>query len=297
MDKARTHRLERLTKAVETRLDHAPSALETLLSELKLGELHPELWEQLHAAAARDGMESELAHAYNQITLPRRLKQLPPANQAAILMQAANFLQGVLGDAEGAEEILERVLEAVPDHDEAFERLERRFTAAKDRPRLAELYAAAVGARKNPSVALVRHTMNTIGPLPAKTPLSAKGCRHLLSLLPDNLVILDVLDAHCRKTERFELACELFESAIADYELPDATVAEQRRRLAVLYTTQSDTPEKAVGHIEALLHDDPADSKARTAAEKLLSNREVGSRVAAALQDARRHSRRAPPLN
>ena len=80
---------------LDKQLSQPPAALEALMSELRIGEAQPQLWEGLHAAAARDGKEQELAAAYRKFATDRRLKQLSPAVQAEVLMHAADFFQGV----------------------------------------------------------------------------------------------------------------------------------------------------------------------------------------------------------
>jgi tetratricopeptide (TPR) repeat protein len=290
-EKARALRLERLNTMIATRLEQPPQALETLISELRAGEAHTKLWEGLHAAAARDGKERELAAGYGQTTTPRRLQPLQPWAQAEILMHAADFAQGVLGDIAGSEKYLEQVLEVVPGHPEAYGRLERRYEGAGDKRRLVELYGLVAAAPPKTADDLARKAVNTLVPLPAKTPISDLACKQLVLLVPTNPSMLDALEGHCRKTQRFGLACELFEAAIAQGGLPDATNSDQRRRLIELYIGDAAMPANAIAHVEALLDRDPADAAARSAAERLLGTREVAPRAAAALQKARRQAR------
>jgi hypothetical protein len=290
-EKARSLRLQRLNGMLDNRLEHAASALETLVSELKLDAPQSELWEALHAASVRDGVEAELAAAYGKITTGHRLQQLTPDAQAQLLMHAGDFLQGVVGDAAAAEAQLERVLEIVPGHAEAFLRLCRRFEGARDGRKLVELYAAVASAPPKPAEELVPAVVKLVATLPATTPISDQACRRLLALVPAGLSILYELEAHCRKTERADLACELFEQTLLDHPLPKKSVTELRRRLVAIYIEESSTPEKALPHVEALFADDIGDQHARAAAEKLLSNRDVASRAAALLQRVRRSSR------
>src|SRR5215510_5059024 len=98
-DKARALRLQRLNSMLEQRLDNCAAALEFLISEILAKAPQPELWEKLHGAADRDQMEIELAAAYANVTSARRMHQLEPWAQAAVLMHAADFHQGVVGDA------------------------------------------------------------------------------------------------------------------------------------------------------------------------------------------------------
>jgi golgin subfamily B member 1 len=290
-EKARAQRLERLKSALETRLDNPAATLEALMSELVAGEPHTKLWEDLHAAAVRDGKEQDLALAYQKVAVGRRLQQLEPWAQADILMHAADYSQGVLGDAGAAEGFLERALQVVPQNPDAFNRLERRFTAAGDERRMVELYSLVAAALSTPTNDLATKALNKIVPLPASAPLSEDACKRLAALAPTHPSMLEALEAHCRKTKRLSLACALIEQALADPNLPKPVGVAQRRRLIDLYVRDAVAPASAIGHVEELLSRDASDAKAREAAERLLGIRDVAPRAAAALQKARRLSR------
>lgn len=290
-DKARAQRLQRLQLSLDQHLEHPEATLETLMLELQIGELRPESWEGLHAAAARDGKEPELASAYGKVTLDRRLKQLTPLERTSVLLHAADFYQGVLGDGGGAEGFLRRILESVPDHADAFARLERRFSAAKDNVRLVELYALVAAQPPRTPGELATAALDIISTLPTQSALSEQACRKLLVLLPESQTLLEVLERHCRNTGRFELACELLEAALEANPVSKVKMIEWRHRVVDLYMGDAKTPAKAISHVEQLLDQDPSDGPARAAAEHLLSDRQVASRAAAALQAARRQLR------
>ena len=293
-EKSRALRLERLRSTLAKHLGQPQAAVETLVSELQADEPRPELWETLHAAADRDGKELELADAYRKVATERRLKQLSPAAQAQLLMHAADFHQGVIGDADGAEALLQRVLEVVPDHAEAFSRLEPRFQAAGDKVRLVELYATVAAKPPKAADELARRVLTMLAQMSPKTPVSDAACKRLLAFVPVSAGVLRAVEDHCRKTNRLALACALLEQAIAGPGLSEATVVEQRRRLIELYIVEANTPEGAIAHVEALLRRDATDPLARGAAERLLSNRAVASRAAAALGKARRQNEMPP---
>jgi hypothetical protein len=288
--KARTLRLDRLRSMLENHISHVPAAVEALMSELRMGETQPHLWEALHLAAARDGKQAELADIYRKLRTDRRIKQLPLPVQADVFMHAADFLQGVIGDGDGATAFLLSVLDVAPDRREAFTRLERRFEGTGDRVRLIELYAKVAGSPPRPAHELARWVLNEVALLSARTPISDEACKQLLLFVPSSSAVLSVLEEHCRKTGRTALACTLLEQAIEGHGLTEARVVDQRRRLIELYLGDAAAPEKAISHVEALLGRDPADAKARAAAERLLTRRDVASRAAAALQQARRQS-------
>ena len=289
--KARGIRLERLRSMLEKDLANPRAALETLMSELRIGDEQPKFWEELHSAAVRNGKEAELADAYRKMAADRRLKTLSPSAHANLLMHAADFFQGVVGDGDAAERFLWKVLEVAPDQVEAFHRLERRFEAANAELRLVELYAIVSRTPPRPPAEMAHRALQIVALLSAKTPLTEKALRGLLGLVPSNAAILSAIEAHCQKTNRIALACSLLEEAIVGHGLSDVKVVEQHRRLIDFYMGEANAPASAISHVEELLRRDATDTQARAAAERLIPIRAVASRAAAALQRARRESR------
>jgi tetratricopeptide (TPR) repeat protein len=290
-EKARAQRLQRLRANLEVRLDHPEQAVEIMMSELQAGETLSESWERLHAAAARDGKEAELAQVYGKITVERRLKQLPAAERTSLLLHAADFFQGIVGDGAAAEGYLLRVLEAEPDHADAFARLDRRYSAAKDTLHLIELYALVSVRAPKPKAVLATGVLHMVSQLPKHSAISDEACRKLLVLLPESPTLLGLLEVHCTNTGRSPLACALLEQALTDYPATKTETVERQRHLVKLYLGEANAPAKAITHVEDLLVRDPSDSQARAAAERLLREPQVASRAAAALQVARRDAR------
>lgn len=295
-DKARALRLERLAKMLSERLTQAPAALEILLDELGRGELRPQDWDALHGAAARDGQEIELGTAYQKVLTRHRMAAFTPEIQARVLLQAATFFQGILGDTELAEQFLERVLEVHPSHAEAFDRLERRRRTANDRRGLVRLYSLVASAPPIPvSQIATRVTNELLVPLPAATPLSDETCRRLLLLVPLNLRLLDLLDEHCKSSGRSPLGCELRERVLANPELPEAAFVPQRRRLLERYLEGGNPPPQALDYAEQLLARSPNEAVALQAVDKLLRVPAVATRAAALLRDRRLSGRSSNP--
>jgi tetratricopeptide (TPR) repeat protein len=297
-EKRRAERVQRLRTILEQRLDNPIAVLDALLSEAAEGDTRPDLWEQLHAAAARDGGEAALGDAYTKCVNGPRMPRLAPGAQAEVLMHAADFCQGVRGNHKAAEAFLERVLALVPGHPDAFARLERRLEKALDARRLVELYASIASAPPRAISVLATQVYNRVLQLGPKDALPDAACKALVALVPTNPRLLDALEAHCRATRRPALACALIEQALAEDEPSDALTLQRTHRLLELYLAEAGIPTEAIVHVERLLERDPTDAHALKAGEKLLSKREVASRAAAALQaarNARKSVRPAPP--
>lgn len=288
-DKARMLRVERLRSTLDTRLENAFAAVDALMAEAAEGDPQTELWEKLHAAALRDAVEEGVADAYLKAIDGPRMRRLPPAAQTDVVMHAADFFQGIRGDQATTERLLARALEISPDRVEAFTRLEPKRDKAGEEPRLLELYAIVAATPPRDPKVLATQALNRAVLLTPKDPLPDDACRKLVALVSANARLLDALEAHCRSTKRAALACELIERAIAeDASASDALTAQRRTRLVELYFGEAAAPARAIEHVEQLLERDPNDAAAFKAGERLLSNAEVASRAAAALQKARR---------
>lgn len=288
-DKARMLRVERLKMTLDKRIENPFAAIDALMAEAAEGDPQTELWEKLHAAALRDGLEEGVADAYLKAIDGPRMRRLPAEAQADVVMHAADFFQGIRGDLVTAERLLARALEIAPDRVDAFTRLEPKREKPGDERRLLELYATVAATPPRDPKVLATQALNRVVMLSAKDPLPDDACRKLVALVATNARLLDALEAHCRTTKRPALACELIERGIAeDAAAPDALTAQRRGRLVELYFGEAEAPAKAIEHVEKLLERDPNDAAAFKAGERLLSNVEVASRAAAALQKARR---------
>jgi hypothetical protein len=283
-DKARAERIARLKKRISEPLVDPMPVVDALIAELGLGATHDDLWEMLHANAARSGSPATLAEAYRKCAASPRMKRLSEPAQAAFAMRAADFLLGVMGDEAAGEVYLERVLDLVPGHAEAFGRLTRRLEKALDSRRLLEVYAKVVSSPPTPPDVLATQVLYKLVLLTQSAPLSDDACKRLLVLVPTNAKVLDALDKHCTITNRPALAASLYETALLE---PDASDVQRRERLLELYMGPVGTPEAAIAHVEDLLTRDPAHAKALHAAQKLLATN-MATRAAAALSAARR---------
>jgi hypothetical protein len=287
-DKTRAQRVARIVATLDGgNWDPLPT-VDALLAELGEGASHPELWEKLHASAGRDGKEVALADAYKRCTTGPRMKKLTPQTTVEVFMRAADYFQGMLGDGATAETFLDRVVTIMPTHTDAFVRLERRLEKALDSNRLLELYGKVAATPPRPVAVLATQSLNRALQLTPKTPLSDDACKQLMALVPTNARILDVLEAHCCATKRHALACVLIETCLRDPSTSDAVALQRRKRLLQLYLGEAANPTEAIVHVEEILKSVPTDQPAFEAGEKLLSNRAVASRAAAALATARR---------
>src|SRR5258705_8902436 len=142
-------RPDAIAAALKVKLHEERHLLDSLAASLARGQPLTELWAELHQAAARDERVPDLAFAYERLTQDPKLKFLPSAVQAEILMHAATFFADVFADLDGASGYLEQVLAVNPSHPEAFAKMESILALTGNGLKLADIYAAAAGHRQD----------------------------------------------------------------------------------------------------------------------------------------------------
>jgi hypothetical protein len=287
-EKSRDLRVARLKVSLAQKVANPMAVIDQLMAEVSDGDPQHDLWEQFHAAALRDHCEAAVADAYKRAIVGVRMKRLSPESQAGVLMNGANFYQGILGDMNGASEMLAKVVAVSPANDDAFSRLEKKLERDNDDRKLVELYATVVGHSSRKPEVLAQQALLRLVRLTPATPIADDACRTLVGLVSANPKILDVVEQHCRATKRPMLGGEVVEKALAEDHVASDAVTKQRRQRAVDLFIEANAGTRAMDHIEKLLEWDFNDPVALRGCERLMSNRDVSSRAAAALQKARR---------
>lgn len=280
-------KLWELAEALEERLDDPSSVLEILVNSAAKGEQAVETWERLHAAAKRFDKLGDLALAYEHLTLDKRIKLLPPEQQAFIFLRATEFFSE-LGDSEGAASYAERAVTAMPAHAEAFAKLEALLTASGQLARLAQHYLDASQRESNPELALslLRRAMSIAVSIDSAELVIEVGPR-LLKLAPGDTATREEVMRRMIGAGRHKDVVDLLEQAIAREPAPTAEEDKLHRELLVdLCFSVLKNPERALTHIEGLLGIEPEHAMALSAAESLLENKQLMLRAAAVLSDA-----------
>lgn len=278
-------RIEQLTAYLEDQLAHEQQVLDLLVVAQARGQQNAELWDKLHAAALRDDRLVELASAYEKLAQDRRVKIMPPQHQAQVFLNASRFFMRALGDVDAAESSLERVLGLVPGHPEAFELLKRILDDKGDREKLATLYLTSVGPRTEKDVALA-NLRAALGLLPENDAERAvKIAQQILRLDPGDEGALGALDTRLSAAGKFpELARALEQALASDPPMPDEKRLPVHARLVELYDGHLPEVERAMPHVEVLLAADTTNEIARRVATRLVTNRSMAARAAAALE-------------
>jgi tetratricopeptide (TPR) repeat protein len=280
----------RAASMIDAQLKDPRQALDVLVREAAKGKQHPELWAGLHDAAVRDDLIVEVSAAYTDLFASRQFGQLPAQARAHVYLQAASYFEFTLIDPQGALSYLERAFELAPDAQPAFEALERAFTAAKDEPRLAELYAAAARHRpqRHEQLQLARKANTLVEKLPSSQHERAiRITEHLVAVEPDNAFLRKRLETRYLQARRFTDLCALLEGALAGAKLSEEERVTLHERLVVLYVGDARSPEQALPHVEELMRRDPTSESARKGAEQLLKHPNVADRAAALLRQRR----------
>jgi tetratricopeptide (TPR) repeat protein len=278
-------------------IENPESVVDALLASLARGRLTPGVWEDLHEAARRDGCVEGVASAFASVSSGPRMKMLQPSVAAEFHFQAARFLEDVCGDDLGAAMHLERSLEIVPGHLEAFAKMEALLELRQKPDKLAELYARAAPHRPRGQQALMLRRAADCLARAAEASGDGAPTRDRAIAMWEEIVRLEPgddearsrLEALCIEAGRFRDAVRLNEQSLARDPPPDAYVRGLiLERIVALYADSMGHPERAIAHVEQLLSMDPKHPGARRVAESLLSIKGLAARAAAALALASR---------
>ena len=283
-------RLENLGAYLDDKLEHETQVLDLLIVAQARGQTNQELWDKLHSAALRDDRLSELAFAYEKLNQDRRVRIMPPANQAQIFLNAARFFVRALGDLDGAQAAFERVLSLVPGHPEAFEQLRRILEDKGEREKLIGLHLASVGPKTEKDTALEHLRAALALAVELDPDRASKIGQQILKLDPSDFEAIEAICASLESAGKFpELARALEHAVAADPPPTDDKRIAIRVRLLELYDDKVPEVERAAPHIEEVLAADKDNAVARRVAARLLQNKSVAARVAGALEDASEH--------
>jgi tetratricopeptide (TPR) repeat protein len=278
-------RLENLGAYLDDKLEHETQVLDLLIVAQARGQTNQELWDKLHSAALRDDRLSELAFAYEKLNQDRRVRIMPPANQAQIFLNAARFFVRALGDLDGAQAAFERVLSLVPGHPEAFEQLRRILEDKGERDKLIGLHLASVGPKTEKDTALEHLRAALALAVELDPDRASKIGQQILKLDPSDFEAIEAICASLESAGKFpELARALEQAVAADPPPTDDKRLAIRVRLLELYDDKVPEVERAAPHIEEVLAADKDNAVARRVAARLLQNKSVAARAAGALE-------------
>jgi len=276
------------TLTFEAKLENEEAILDAMLTLHAKGQLPPDAWDKLHAAAQRDDRMSELAFAYESVSQGKRLKTLPGAAVAEFLFQAARFFGDVFADEFGAITYLERAHAAMPAHAGVFEKLDALLTKTKNEKRLAEIWAGAAAIRpRAEQMEALRRAAEHFERAGGHDEKTIELYQQMLRLDPSDEAARNQLEAKYVKANRLRDVARLLDQALAVDPPPTGRAARKiHARLLDLYANQLHEPERSIAHVEALLEDDPSHDEARKVAQKLIVIKGIAARAAAALAKA-----------
>jgi len=261
--------------------------LDAVISALGRDQLPSDTWVKLHAAAARDQRTAELAFAYEGASQGKLLRTLVPQAMSEFLFHAAEYFAEVMGDEAGSASYLERALDVFPGHEAAFLRLSDHLESKGQIRPLAQLtFSIAAHRARADQVELLRRA----AALFEKAGLEERAIeayQQILRIVPHDGETRELLEGHFLQANRHRDIARLLEQAIsAEPKLDSTEELKLRVRLLDLYVHQLKEPERTVPHVEAILAIDPSNDAAARTAQKLLPNKSLAARAAAALADA-----------
>jgi thioredoxin-like negative regulator of GroEL len=280
--------------AFEAKLQDEDQLLDAMLTAMVRGSLPADAWDNLHAAARRDGRLHDLAFAFESTSQGKRLKVMQPAVAAEFLFQAARFASDVFDDDAGAMVYLERALGLAPTHGPSFERIERVLKKLGLSHKLADVYATTAQHRPRAEQATwlrraVHLLMDAVDAEGSTNPGNkderlVELLQQILRLQPGDEDSRSRLESLYVKGNRLRDIIRLNEQALAAEPGPEVALRTALlARIVELYDGKLQEPEKSLPHVEQLLAVDPANERGRRVANTLLAVRGLAGRAAAAL--------------
>jgi len=271
----------------DNKLENEEEVLETILSALSRGQLHPDTWTQFHLAAVRDDRLAEVAFAYENATQSKRIKTLPPNVGAEFFFRASTFFSDAFGDELGAVSYLERALAASPTHEESFQKIEQLLTKSQSWRKLADVFAGNAPHHARAEHADLLRRAAELYEKDGSDDKIGEIYQQILRLEPHDDKTRDLLEARYLRANRHRDVTRLLEQALTTEPAPsDAYAIKARARLVEMYAVQLHEPERSMPHIEAILAHDPSHEEARRVAAKLIEVKGLAARAAAALAGA-----------
>jgi hypothetical protein len=278
----------------EAEIEDAEGLIDAILASLARGRLLTDAWDQLHAAARRDGRIEEVAAAFATVSCGARMKAAQPSVAAEFLFQGARFFDEVLDDDLGAAMYLERSLALAPARLDAFAKMEAILEGKRSFGKLAHLYAAAAPHRTRGQQALMLRRaaewLAALGEESGQPPVDDRVIelwQQIARLEPGDEEARSRLESLYVKAGRFRDAVRLNEQSLSREPAPDDYHKQVLlERIVELYADALDEPERAIAHVEQLLSFDPTHEGARKVGERLLSVTGLTGRASAALATA-----------
>lgn len=270
-------------------LEKPSEMLELLVSAVAKGEQPNEPWQRLHDAAVAHDKVSDLAFAYEAVLGDKRIKLLPPEQQAYVHLRAARFFGEIFGDRDGAAQAAERALAIVPGHAEAFSMLEGLLSHVDGAARLAQHYVDASGRETERERKL--YFLRRAAQLFAIAPRSDEQCLdvglRILKLDPSDTQHRENLVRRLLSAGRHKDVVDVLEAALAGEPAPSEREARELREFSLdLCASVLHDLGRALEHAAGLLRDDPRHELSRRVAESLIEHPKWGPRAAAVLSDA-----------
>ena len=278
----------------EAQIEDAVGLIDAVLASLSRGSLSADAWDELHAAARRDGRIEEVAAAFAKVSWGERMKAVQRSVAAEFLFQGARFSGEVLGDDLGAAMYLERSLVLAPAHLDAFAKMEAILEGKRSFGKLADLYATAAPYRTRGQQALMLRRaaewLTALGEEGGAPPVDDRVIelwQQITRLEPGDEEARSRLESLYVKAGRFRDAVRFNEQSLSREPAPDDYRKQiLLERILKLYADELDEPERAIAHVEQLLAFDPTHEGARKVGERLLSVTGLTGRAAATLATA-----------
>ncbi|WP_053234138.1 tetratricopeptide repeat protein [Sandaracinus amylolyticus] len=270
----------RFAELSSSRVDDPESAYAALESAFLDAPADQSIWERLFAAADRAHKHEHLAQA---IATAIEAGEMPAEDLTRLAEKVAQIYDVVLGRPADAEPFHRRVLAGDPQSEPSFLALKELYTNAERWDDLQVLYRNRIAQTvdADAKLDLLLQVCFLFEELIDDPELAIRAYRDVLELEPGHAASRRALERLYERTQRWRDLAALLEQEIIE---GTGDVTSLTFRLGALHESKLGEPAQAVDRYEAVIRLDGDHEGARSALERLLSDRQQRHRIALILE-------------
>ncbi len=276
--------MHRLADVHEQKLKNPGAAFDVLARAADAFPTELEVWDRLAVLSSKTQRAQRFVDAIVAALPPTGDTSLPEKVEIDLAERAATLYEEKLGEVDNARPYLERILARDPSNERAFHRLKQILTTREQWHELENMYERAVTATPEPArrAELLAEVALVAEEITSDRPKAIRYYERILEIDPMHEQAGRSLDSLYAGEEKWDSLAKLLQRRLATASGDEALTI--KLRLGTLFFTRLSDPTSALGHLEEVLRDTPANNDARQLVEKILEAPELRARAAVVLE-------------
>lgn len=274
----------RLADVHEQKLKNLGAAFDVLARAVDLFPMDLEVWDRLAVLSNKTQRSQRFVDAIVAALPPTGETSLPEKVEIDLAERAATLFEEKLGEVDKARPYLERILARDPSNERAFHRLKQILTTREQWHELEGMYERAVTATPEPArrAELLAEVALVAEEITGERAKAIKYYERILELDPLHEQAARSLDSLYASEGKWDDLAKLLERRLTTASGEETLTL--KLRLGSLFFTRLSDPTSALGHLEEVLRETPANNEARHLVEKILEVPALRARAAVVLE-------------